>query len=116
VLAADRGVEVDGRLLAVAGRRSLVGTSGRAYRQGDAVALEPEHFTDSPDIPAFPSTTMRPGDAYVSATEYRFASPTDECSGWGRRCGAGSPLHVGRALHQEMTEKVIKPSGVTTTS
>lgn len=51
---------------------SIVGTSGRAYRQGDAIALEPEHFTDSPNIPAFPSTTLRPGDTYVSATEYRF--------------------------------------------
>jgi aldose 1-epimerase len=51
---------------------SLVGAGGRAYRQGDAIALEPEHFTDSPNIPAFPSTILRPGQEYRSMTEYRF--------------------------------------------
>ncbi|GAA2753980.1 aldose epimerase family protein [Amnibacterium kyonggiense] len=51
---------------------SLVGKSGRTYRQGDAIALEPEHFTDSPNRPGFPSTVLRPGREYRSRTQYRF--------------------------------------------
>lgn len=53
---------------------SLVGPSGRAYRQGDAFALEPEHFADSPNNPEFPSTVLRPGETYRSITEFRFGT------------------------------------------
>jgi aldose 1-epimerase len=52
---------------------SIVGTSGRTYRQGDAFALEPENFSDSPNHDGFPSAVLRPGEVYRSATEYRFA-------------------------------------------
>ncbi|CAA9554032.1 MAG: Aldose 1-epimerase [uncultured Thermomicrobiales bacterium] len=48
------------------------GPSGRAYRQGDAFALETQHFPDSPNQPDFPSTVLEPGDEYVSTTVYRF--------------------------------------------
>ena len=51
---------------------SLVGPSGRTYRQGDAFALEPEHFSDSPNHPAFPSTVLTPGQVYETVTEFRF--------------------------------------------
>jgi aldose 1-epimerase len=51
----------------------LIGTGGASYRQGDAFALEPEHFIDSPNIPWFPSTVLRPGEVYRSVTEYRFS-------------------------------------------
>jgi aldose 1-epimerase len=51
---------------------SVAGTSGRVYRQGDAIALEPEHFTNSPNMPEFPSTVLEPGDVYRTQTEYRF--------------------------------------------
>lgn len=51
---------------------SLAGPSGRIYRQSDGFALEPEHFSDSPNQAAFPSTVLRPGETYRSATEYRF--------------------------------------------
>jgi aldose 1-epimerase len=50
----------------------LVGTSGRRYRQGDCIALETQHFPDSPNHPSFPSTTLRPGEVYESTTVYRF--------------------------------------------
>ncbi len=53
---------------------SLVGPSGRTYRQGDGLAIEPEHFSNSPNVPHFPSTVLRPGGRYVSATEYRFST------------------------------------------
>ncbi len=40
------------------------GSSGRLYRQGDGIALEPQHFPDSPNHPEFPSTIVRPGERY----------------------------------------------------
>jgi aldose 1-epimerase len=52
---------------------SLVGPSGRAYRQGDAFALEAQHFPDSPNQPTFPSTVLRPGETFASTTVYRFS-------------------------------------------
>jgi aldose 1-epimerase len=51
---------------------SVAGRSGRAYRQGDGFALEPEHFADSVNQRNFPSTVLRPGEIYNSASEYRF--------------------------------------------
>ena len=50
-----------------------VGTSERAYRQSDGFALETQHFPDSPNQPAFPSTILRPGEEYRSATIYTFS-------------------------------------------
>ena len=51
---------------------TLVGASGRLYRQSDGLALETQHFPDSPNQPNFPSTELRPGERYQSTTEYRF--------------------------------------------
>lgn len=48
------------------------GPSQRAYRQGDGLALETQHFPDSPNQPGYPSTVLRPGDEYRSTTIYRF--------------------------------------------
>ncbi len=52
---------------------SLVGPSNRAYRQGDGFCLETQHFPDSPNQPAFPSTVLRPGERFSSTTMFRFA-------------------------------------------
>jgi aldose 1-epimerase len=52
---------------------SLVGLGGGTYRQGDGLAIEPEHFSNSPNLPQLPSTVLRPGETYRSATEYRFS-------------------------------------------
>jgi aldose 1-epimerase len=52
---------------------TLVGASGRTYRQGDGFALETQHFPDSPNQPSFPSTELRPGDSYTSTTIYAFS-------------------------------------------
>jgi len=51
---------------------SYVGTSGRAYRQGDGLALETQHFPDSPNHSAFPSTVLRPGQVFSSSTTWQF--------------------------------------------
>ncbi|HKT06219.1 MAG TPA: aldose epimerase family protein [Rugosimonospora sp.] len=53
---------------------ALVGTGGRAYRQGDAFALETQHFPDSPNQPEFPSTVLRPGEVYRTTTVYEFGT------------------------------------------
>ena len=50
---------------------TLVGPSGRAYRRGDCVALETQHFPDAPNQPSFPSTVLRPGETFRSTTVYR---------------------------------------------
>lgn len=51
----------------------LSGPDGRAWRRHDAVCLEPQHFPDSPNRPEFPSTVLRPGETWRSATTYRFS-------------------------------------------
>jgi aldose 1-epimerase len=43
---------------------SLVGRSGRRYRQGDGIALEPQRFPDAVHHPHFPSVVLRPGEVY----------------------------------------------------
>ena len=53
---------------------TLVGTSGRAYRQGDGLALETQHYPDSPNHDNFPSTVLRPGERYDTTTIYRFST------------------------------------------
>jgi aldose 1-epimerase len=53
---------------------TLVGTSGRIYRQGDGLALETQHFPDSPNQPAFPSTVLRPGEVYDSTTVFALSN------------------------------------------
>jgi aldose 1-epimerase len=53
---------------------TLYGTSGRQYRQGDGLALETQHFPDSPNKPDFPSTVLRPGETYRTTTVYAFSA------------------------------------------
>jgi aldose 1-epimerase len=55
---------------------TLYGTSGRQYRQGDGLALETQHFPDSPNEPSdvFPSTVLRPGQEYKTTTVYNFST------------------------------------------
>ena len=53
---------------------TLYGTSGQAYRQGDGLALETQHYPDSPNRPSFPSTTLRPGQLYATSTNLEFST------------------------------------------
>jgi aldose 1-epimerase len=53
---------------------TLVGTGGGVYRQGDGLALETQHFPDSPNQPDFPSTVLRPGEVYDSTTVFELTS------------------------------------------
>jgi aldose 1-epimerase len=53
---------------------TLYGTSDRQYRQSDGLALETQHFPDSPNHPNFPSTVLRPGETFNSSTIYGFSA------------------------------------------
>jgi aldose 1-epimerase len=60
---------------------TLYGTSGRAYRQGDGLALETQHFPDSPNQPDFPSTVLRPGETYETTTIFQLDVNPGKCQG-----------------------------------
>ena len=49
-------------------------TAGKTYPQYAGVALETQHYPDSPNHPEFPSTVLRPGETFKSHTEYRFSA------------------------------------------
>lgn len=53
---------------------SLVGKGGARYGRFAGLCLETQHFPDAPNQPAFPSTVLRPGEAFTSTTIYRFRS------------------------------------------
>ena len=42
------------------------------YKQHQALCLETQHYPDSPNQPDFPSTTIKPNEAFNSKTIYRF--------------------------------------------
>lgn len=42
------------------------------YSHRSGFCLETQHFPDSPNQPAFPSTILRPGETYRTTTVYRF--------------------------------------------
>ena len=50
----------------------LVGKGGTAYEHRAGLCLETQHFPDSPNHAEFPSTILRPGEAYSTTTVYRF--------------------------------------------
>ena len=53
---------------------SIYGTTGHAYRQSDGLALETQHFPDSPNKPDFPSVVLRPGETYETTTIFKFTT------------------------------------------
>ena len=53
---------------------TLIGTSGKMYRQSYGFALETQHFPDSPNHDNFPSTVLSPGEVYETTTIYAFST------------------------------------------
>jgi aldose 1-epimerase len=51
---------------------TITGKQGRAYRHRGGLCLETQHFPDSPNRPAFPTTILRPGERYWSRTVWQF--------------------------------------------
>ena len=50
---------------------SFMGKNGVAYPRRSGLCFETQHFPDSPNQPAFPSTTLRPGETYTTTTIYK---------------------------------------------
>lgn len=50
-----------------------IGKGGKDYGYRSAFCLETQHFPDSPNQPAFPSTELRPGEPYKTKTIYKFS-------------------------------------------
>jgi aldose 1-epimerase len=53
---------------------TVPGKSGQVYPRRSGFCLEPQHFPDSPNKPAFPSTTLRPGQKYHNTIIYKFSA------------------------------------------
>jgi aldose 1-epimerase len=53
---------------------TITGKSGRPYQRRHAFCLETQHFPDSPNKSAFPTTTLRPGEEFRSKTVYTFST------------------------------------------
>ncbi len=53
---------------------AVVSAAGTTLRQGDGLALETEHFPNSPNEPRFPSTLLRPGETLRSSTVFRLTT------------------------------------------
>ncbi len=53
---------------------SLVSATGATIRQSDGLALETEHFPNSPNEPRFPSALLRPGETLRSSTVFRMTT------------------------------------------
>jgi aldose 1-epimerase len=53
---------------------SVKGKGGKPYELRSALCLETQHFPDSPNHPAFPTTELKPGDRYHTVTVYSFST------------------------------------------
>jgi aldose 1-epimerase len=53
--------------------RKNLGKRGGKYINNGAFCLEAQHYPDSPNHPAFPSTRLDPGKRYTQSTSYRFS-------------------------------------------
>src|SRR2546423_10737438 len=51
---------------------SITGKGGAVYHFRYGLALETQHYPDSPNHPNFPSTILRPGQQYRSRTVFKF--------------------------------------------
>lgn len=54
--------------------KPIAGKGGRKYDRRGAFCLETQHYPDSPNHDAFPSTILKPGGEYKSTTVYRFST------------------------------------------
>lgn len=53
---------------------TLTGKGGKLIEYRNGIALEPQHFPDSPNQPDFPDTILRPGEVYKNTFIYRFTT------------------------------------------
>lgn len=53
---------------------SVKGKGGKPAKLRSALCLETQHYPDTPNKPAFPPATLRPGQTYDTTTEFRFSA------------------------------------------
>ena len=51
---------------------SITGKGGKVYQRRTAFCMEPQHYPDSPNKPMFPTTELKPGQAFQNTIIYRF--------------------------------------------
>jgi len=51
----------------------LTGKKGQHYLQHGGLALETQHYPDSPNQPSFPTTILQPAENYFQTTIYKFS-------------------------------------------
>jgi aldose 1-epimerase len=51
---------------------NIQGKGGATYNRQEGFCLETQHYPDSPNHPAFPSTELAPGETYAQTCIYRF--------------------------------------------
>jgi aldose 1-epimerase len=52
---------------------SNIGKGGWVYKFRDGFCMEPQHYPDSPNQPAFPSVVLKPGQTYKNLIVYKFS-------------------------------------------
>ncbi len=55
----------------------ITGKRGWNYKFRNAFCMEPQHFPDSPNHPAFPTVVLRPGQTYRNTIIYRFSTKSE---------------------------------------
>lgn len=53
---------------------SIIGKDSTSYKKRSGLCLETQHYPDSPNQSAFPSTRLDPGQTYTSKTVYAFSA------------------------------------------
>ncbi|MFO8012844.1 MAG: aldose epimerase family protein [Phycisphaerae bacterium] len=53
---------------------TITGKGGVAYEKHDGFCLETQHYPDSPNQPAFPSVTLKPGQTYKHVMIHKFSA------------------------------------------
>ena len=53
---------------------SITGKDGKVYGHRYGFCFEPQHYPDSPNHPAFPTTELKPGETYQNTIVYKFSA------------------------------------------
>ena len=53
---------------------TITGKGGWTYQFRNGFCFEPQHYPDSPNHPAFPTTELKPGETYHNTILYKFSA------------------------------------------
>ncbi len=57
---------------------TIKGKGGKVYGRHSGLCLETQHFPDSPNKPAFPTTELKAGQKFQSTTVFRFTAASGQ--------------------------------------